>query len=230
MHQTARFVQRSDRRNSGRVRILQQASVMLGHCRMRSRSKPQSHARSAVGSSGPDEPRGWAGEGRSSPARKSVPANRIGGGWLLDLKGPRRAFYTTKLPAFQNARSAFFFCTPVTTTNYPEQQLLAAGKKKEKRGVLFGVGRLTEEIYKIILYNIIKCRFPRVRRRRQAHFQSDATRRPTIRPAPCVCMLCAKHMDCTCRGMGQGQAAGHCCLLRRGEGRGGVHMLRFSRL
>ena len=96
-----------------RVRILQQASVMLGHCRMRSRSKPQLHARSAVGSSGPDEPRGWAGEGRSSPARKSVPANRIDGGWLLDLKGPRRAFYTTKLPAFQNARSAFFFCTPV---------------------------------------------------------------------------------------------------------------------
>ena len=41
-----------------RVRILQQASVMLGHCRMRSRSKPQLHARSAVGSSGPDEPRG----------------------------------------------------------------------------------------------------------------------------------------------------------------------------
>ena len=113
MHQTARFVQRSDRRNSGRVRILQQASVMLGHCRMRSLSKPQLHARSAVGSSGPDEPRGWAGEGRSSPARKSVPANRIDGGWLLDLKGPRRAFYTTKLPAFQNARSAFFFCTPV---------------------------------------------------------------------------------------------------------------------
>ena len=28
-----------------RVRILQQASVMLGHCRMRSLSKPQSHAR-----------------------------------------------------------------------------------------------------------------------------------------------------------------------------------------
>ena len=102
-------------RRSGfpRVRILQQASVMLGHCRMRSRSKPQLHARSAVGSSGPDEPRGWAGEGRSSPARNSVPANRIDGGWLLDLKGPRRAFYTTKLPAFQNARSAFFFCTPV---------------------------------------------------------------------------------------------------------------------
>ena len=44
-------------RRSGfpRVRILQQASVMLGHCRMRSRSKPQLHARSAVGSSGPDE-------------------------------------------------------------------------------------------------------------------------------------------------------------------------------
>ena len=41
-----------------RVRILQQASVMLGHCRMRSLSKPQLHARSAVGSSGPDEPRG----------------------------------------------------------------------------------------------------------------------------------------------------------------------------
>ncbi len=40
------------------VRILQQTSVMLGHCRMRSRSKPQLHARSAVGSSGPDEPRG----------------------------------------------------------------------------------------------------------------------------------------------------------------------------
>ena len=97
------------------VRILQQTSVMLGHCRMRSSSKPQSHARSAVGSSGPDEPRGWAGEGRSSPARKSVPANRIDGGWLLDLKGPRRAFYTTKLPAFQNARSAVFFCTPVKT-------------------------------------------------------------------------------------------------------------------
>ena len=91
-----------------RVRILQQASVMLGHCRMRSLSKPQLHARSAVGSSGPDEPRGWAGEGRSSPARKSVPANRIDGGWLLDLKGRRRAFYTTKLPALNNARSAFF--------------------------------------------------------------------------------------------------------------------------
>ena len=28
-----------------RVRILQQASVMLGHCRMRSLSKPQLHAR-----------------------------------------------------------------------------------------------------------------------------------------------------------------------------------------
>ena len=40
------------------VRILQQTSVMLGHCRMRSRSKPQLHARSAVGSSGADEPRG----------------------------------------------------------------------------------------------------------------------------------------------------------------------------
>ena len=32
----------------------------------------------------------------------------IDGGWLLDLKGPRRAFYTTKLPALNNARSAFF--------------------------------------------------------------------------------------------------------------------------
>ena len=73
MHQTARFVQRSDRRNSGRVRILQQASVMLGHCRMRSRSKPQLHARSAVGSSGPDEPRGWAGGGLQREQWVSAP-------------------------------------------------------------------------------------------------------------------------------------------------------------
>ena len=97
------------RRVLPRVRILQQASVMLGHCRMRSRSKPQLHARSAVGSSGPDEPRGWAGEGRSSPARNSVPANRIDGGWLLDLKGPRRAFYTTKLPALKTPAPRSFF-------------------------------------------------------------------------------------------------------------------------
>ena len=99
-----------------RVRILQQTSVMLGHCRMRSRSKPQLHARSAVGSSGPDEPRGWAGEGRSSPARNSVPANRIDGGWLLDLKGRRRAFYTTKLPALKTPAPRSFVCTPVKNT------------------------------------------------------------------------------------------------------------------
>ena len=121
MHQTARFVQRSDRRNSGRVRILQQASVMLGHCRMRSRSKPQLHARSAVGSSGPDEPRGWAGEGRSSPARNSVPANRIDGGWLLDLKGRRRAFYTTKLPALKTPAPRSYFALR-STRHDPEPQ------------------------------------------------------------------------------------------------------------
>ena len=110
-----------------RVRILQQASVMLGHCRMRSLSKPQLHARSAVGSSGPDEPRGWAGEGRSSPARKSVPANRIDGGWLLDLKGRRRAFYTTKLPALKTPapRSFFALRSKKKTQNSTDAQPLA---------------------------------------------------------------------------------------------------------